>query len=256
MSGQLESLSKSLAGLDAGDGAASEETGALVAGFAAKVEGLRAEFAEVSGKTSALNARIADAEAAMAKKVDAAEAHAKAAGDEASAAQEQARAAVDQAAVIGGLDLVAAALDIGAPFADVLDELAGISDDPAPKSLADAAATGVATIAALQESFPGAARAGLNAALAAEADDSVTGQVFSMFRAQFTGLPTGAVEGKGPDAVLGRARQALEAGDLQTAERSLIETALKQAGGNRRKAADRLGISERTLYRKIKLYGL
>ena len=45
-------------------------------------------------------------------------------------------------------------------------------------------------------------------------------------------------------------------GDLQTAERSLIESALKQAGGNRRKAADRLGISERTLYRKIKLFGL
>jgi len=45
-------------------------------------------------------------------------------------------------------------------------------------------------------------------------------------------------------------------GDLQTAERTLIESALKQAGGNRRKAADRLGISERTLYRKIKLYDM
>ncbi len=45
-------------------------------------------------------------------------------------------------------------------------------------------------------------------------------------------------------------------GDLQAAERTLIESALKQAGGNRRVAADRLGISERTLYRKIKLYGL
>ena len=47
-----------------------------------------------------------------------------------------------------------------------------------------------------------------------------------------------------------------QAGDLQTAERSLIDSALRQAGGNRRKAAGRLGISERTLYRKIKLYGL
>jgi DNA-binding NtrC family response regulator len=50
--------------------------------------------------------------------------------------------------------------------------------------------------------------------------------------------------------------QGEQAGDLQTAERSLIESALRQAGGNRRKAADRLGISERTLYRKIKLYDL
>ncbi|MFH2050874.1 MAG: sigma-54 dependent transcriptional regulator [bacterium] len=45
-------------------------------------------------------------------------------------------------------------------------------------------------------------------------------------------------------------------GDLQTAERTLIESALRATGGNRRKAADRLGISERTLYRKLKLYGL
>jgi DNA-binding NtrC family response regulator len=47
-----------------------------------------------------------------------------------------------------------------------------------------------------------------------------------------------------------------QVGDLQAAERTLIESALKQAGGNRRKAADRLGISERTLYRKIKHYGM
>ncbi|HPF71832.1 MAG TPA: sigma 54-interacting transcriptional regulator, partial [Candidatus Krumholzibacteria bacterium] len=45
-------------------------------------------------------------------------------------------------------------------------------------------------------------------------------------------------------------------GDLQTAERSLIEAALKATDGNRRRAADRLGISERTLYRKIRSYGL
>ncbi len=47
-----------------------------------------------------------------------------------------------------------------------------------------------------------------------------------------------------------------DAGDLQTAERTLIQSALKATGGNRRQAAERLGISERTLYRKIKLYEL
>lgn len=50
--------------------------------------------------------------------------------------------------------------------------------------------------------------------------------------------------------------QDAQVGDLQTAERTLIESALHAAGGNRRKAAERLGISERTLYRKIKLYDL
>ncbi len=52
------------------------------------------------------------------------------------------------------------------------------------------------------------------------------------------------------------AAEGVPPGDLQTAERVLIAGALRAAGGNRRRAAQRLGISERTLYRKIKQYGL
>ena len=37
-------------------------------------------------------------------------------------------------------------------------------------------------------------------------------------------------------------------------ERSAIEAALRNASGNRRKAAERLGIGERTLYRKLREY--
>jgi DNA-binding NtrC family response regulator len=37
-------------------------------------------------------------------------------------------------------------------------------------------------------------------------------------------------------------------------ERAVIEAALKETRGNRRRAADMLGIGERTLYRKIKEY--
>jgi len=50
-----------------------------------------------------------------------------------------------------------------------------------------------------------------------------------------------------------------EAGDslsLNQLERVAVREALNRAGGNRRRAADYLGISERTLYRKIKEYGL
>lgn len=43
---------------------------------------------------------------------------------------------------------------------------------------------------------------------------------------------------------------------LENMERKSIRAMLEQCGGNRRMAAGRLGISERTLYRKIKEYGL
>jgi DNA-binding NtrC family response regulator len=43
---------------------------------------------------------------------------------------------------------------------------------------------------------------------------------------------------------------------LAQMEREAIVDALRQTGGNRRRASDMLGISERTLYRKIKEYGL
>lgn len=39
-------------------------------------------------------------------------------------------------------------------------------------------------------------------------------------------------------------------------ERRVIEAALRETRGNRRKAAEMLGIGERTLYRKIREYKL
>jgi len=43
---------------------------------------------------------------------------------------------------------------------------------------------------------------------------------------------------------------------MQDVERAAIEAALGETGGNRRQAAEHLGIGERTLYRKIKEFGL
>jgi two-component system response regulator HydG len=43
---------------------------------------------------------------------------------------------------------------------------------------------------------------------------------------------------------------------LEEMEEEAIRTVLGEVGGNRRKAAERLGIGERTLYRKIKKFGL
>ncbi len=44
--------------------------------------------------------------------------------------------------------------------------------------------------------------------------------------------------------------------NLNDLGRQLVEKALEKNGGNRKKAAQELGISDRTLYRRIKLYGL
>ncbi len=44
--------------------------------------------------------------------------------------------------------------------------------------------------------------------------------------------------------------------DMASAERALIEATLRQFDGNRRRTAEQLGIGERTLYRKLKRYGL
>ncbi|NNM32766.1 MAG: sigma-54-dependent Fis family transcriptional regulator, partial [Gemmatimonadetes bacterium] len=44
--------------------------------------------------------------------------------------------------------------------------------------------------------------------------------------------------------------------NLAGAERAMIEASLRQNDGNRRKTAEQLGISERTLYRKLKAYGM
>ncbi len=43
---------------------------------------------------------------------------------------------------------------------------------------------------------------------------------------------------------------------MSDVERAAIDAALMETGGNRRRAAENLGIGERTLYRKIKEYGL
>ena len=65
-----------------------------------------------------------------------------------------------------------------------------------------------------------------------------------------------------PEAIRGKAGRGVAGGfelagrSLEEVERELIRTNLELVGGNRHKAAKLLGIGERTLYRKIKEYGL
>ena len=67
-------------------------------------------------------------------------------------------------------------------------------------------------------------------------------------------------EGRGRDGQSSGAAQLVEAGDIKTAvadlERRSIEAALAQAGGNKSRAAEALGISRFALQRKLDKYGI
>jgi DNA-binding NtrC family response regulator len=65
-----------------------------------------------------------------------------------------------------------------------------------------------------------------------------------------------AAGGAGAGAAAGAITLALPDARLETAERELIAVVLRMVGGNRRKAAEKLGINRSTLYAKLKLYGL
>ena len=59
-----------------------------------------------------------------------------------------------------------------------------------------------------------------------------------------------------PDQIAGAQLDGLAGISLEEAEKELIRNTLTMVGGNRERAAGILGIGERTLYRKIKDYGL
>jgi DNA-binding NtrC family response regulator len=77
-------------------------------------------------------------------------------------------------------------------------------------------------------------------------------EILAMVKRAAGGGPLEAMKEVFPDG--GRAEATAQT--LSQLERSAIRDALRVCGGNRRKAAEMLGISERTLYRKIKEYGL
>ncbi|HKV73997.1 MAG TPA: sigma-54 dependent transcriptional regulator [Gemmatimonadales bacterium] len=82
--------------------------------------------------------------------------------------------------------------------------------------------------------------------------DSVPNRVQLIEVPQTNGLSDFSSEGESqPESVIYRAGMTMA--DM---ERAAIEAALRESTGNRRRAAEMLGIGERTLYRKIKAYKL
>lgn len=144
--------------------------------------------------------------------VEAAEARLKQAEASASDLASQAEAAAKGVRRAAALDRIAAALDSGTPYAAVVADLPDL-----PPVLADHAATGLPSIAALRQAFPAAARAALESALRANMGESWTDRVSSFLRSQ-TGLRSLTPrDGDDPDAILSRAEAALSTGAVATA---------------------------------------
>lgn len=195
---RLTALESRLTAIEAlpttGEGASA----AVVAAQDAAIRQLQAQLQALQAAppvvdTAAAEALLKDAEAAAAKiKADAA----------ATAKTAEARAALGR---------LQAAMDSGAAYASALPALGQV-----PEILTNNAETGLPTLAALQASFPDAARAALEAALRANMGESWTDRVTSFLRTQTGARSLAPREGSDPDAILSRAEAALATGDLAT----------------------------------------
>ncbi|MGQ0609693.1 MAG: COG4223 family protein [Paracoccaceae bacterium] len=182
----------------------------------------RAEGGLSPADRAALNGLRAEIEAIKAggiaqAQIDAASAELAAALDRAKAAAEAMQAStLAQAAASarqGALLQIGAALDAGAPYGFALQAFDGVA---LPEPLV-AGASGLPGLKALQDSFPPAARAALEAALKADMGQTWTERALSFLRTQVGARSLTARAGDDPDAILSRAEAALAAGDVGAA---------------------------------------
>jgi hypothetical protein len=187
----------------AGGGAASSSA---LAAFERELQALRDQIAAQNGQGGAAAAQIeqvaAEAKAQLA-----------AAAQEAERLKAEAAATAQAAAISAALGRIRAAIEAGGPYEGALADLtaAGIA---VPAELADHAASGVPTLAVLQQGFPSAARDALTAALRAEAPTGWGDRAMSFLRAQTGARSLTPRDGDDPDAILSRAEAKLGEGDL------------------------------------------
>ena len=185
-------------------------------------ETAKAAFAAYERELNALKGTLdsqqksnADMAAQMAASADAAKAEVKAAADEAQAMKAQAEAETLQAAKREALASLDAAIARGIGYQAILDKLP--AGTQLPEALSANAASGVASLDALQEEFPAAARAALDASIKQTVSDDPVSRIGAFLKTQSGMRSLEPKQGDDPDAVLSRAEAAVEAGDLATA---------------------------------------
>lgn len=131
--------------------------------------------------------------------------------DSAAAMVAEVQMAAAQAVTLAAQTSLRSALDTGAPYA------AAASTLPLPPLLAQYAETGIPSLGALKDSFPDAARAGLEAALRADMGQTWGERVGNFLRSQTGARALTPREGTDPDAILSRVEAALRSANLQAA---------------------------------------
>ena len=134
---------------------------------------------------------------------------------EAASMEENAKLTAQQALARAALSRVLSALDSGAPYRVALTDFSAATGSAAPGALEAYADDGVTSLAALQNSFPDAARKALAAARSGEETEG--NKLTSFFKAQLGARSVTPQGGDGADAVLSRAEAALRAGRVTDA---------------------------------------
>lgn len=244
LSGQVEALSGQLAAIpappdltpladevaqlrglmDAGDGLAADAIAAIDARIAElekapSADGTLTEnaIAAWERELDTLRVEIAAQQERMQQVAEDAAAQLEVTRSEAVTIEQSAVAAARDATARAAATRIQAAIDAGTPYDSALADLAALPDIVVPDTLVQSAAEGVATIAALQEAFPPAARAALAVARAEGVAGDEGGKVMAFLRNQFDVRSVTPRDGDAPDAVLSRAENALREGRLTDA---------------------------------------
>ena len=218
---ETETLKSQIAALEArpvaGPDADLEARVAALADQAAPdIAPLQQQIAALEQRLTAIEAMpvsaAAPSAAALAAQKAAADAVLKQAEDTAAQIKADAEAMAKASEARAALGRVQAALDSGSAYASALPALGDV-----PAVLVENAQTGVPTLAALQDAFPAASRAALEAALRANMGESWSDRVANFLRTQTGARSLMPHEGNDPDAILSRAEAALAAGDVAAA---------------------------------------
>ncbi|RME18683.1 MAG: hypothetical protein D6801_00795 [Alphaproteobacteria bacterium] len=218
----------------------------------ARIDALAQSVSETRARLEALETRLAAVEKLAPEGSEAAQKAAEAYARELQALREMFAAELDKIrAEQGDVEALSAQAAAAARAAEAraalarvneaLAELSSLTDAEIPPALAEAAASGVPTLAALQDTFPPAAREAIAAALRDAVEKGEISRTTAFLKIQLGTRSLTPRPGDDADAILSRAEDALRKGDLAAAlaELDTLPEAAKPAMADWRSAAER-----------------